>query len=56
MSLQETKVSLVELGLELEALTKSDELAVNGFSATAAQILELLTPSKPTNLAALKFN
>ena len=56
MSLQATKASLVELGLELEALTKSDELAVNGVSATAPQILELLTPSKPTNLAALKSN
>ena len=56
MSLQATKASLVELGRELEALTKSDELASNGVSATAPQILELLTPSKPTKLAALKSN
>ena len=56
MSLQATKASLVELGRELEALTKSDGLASNGVSATAPQILELLTPSKPTKLAALKSN
>ena len=37
-------VPLVELGLELEALAKSDELAMNRVSATAPQILEFLTP------------
>lgn len=38
------KTSLVELVLELEALAKSDELAMNRVSATAPQILEFLTP------------
>ena len=56
LSLQATNASLVELRLALETLTKSDELAVNRVSATAPEILELLTPSKPTNLAALKSN
>lgn len=41
---------------QLEALTKSNELAMNPVSATASQIFELLTPAKPATLAVLTRN